>query len=56
MSLAKIKADDLQQVFPLSTVSRMIYEPGVSLLDLGMKAGCFKTEGKDILFISFISN
>lgn len=46
-SLAKLKIEDLDQVFPLSTISQIIFEPGISILDLTMKVGCFKTKGND---------
>lgn len=45
-SLAKLSASELQQVFPHSNVLYTLYEPGISMLDLTMKAGCFKTEGE----------
>lgn len=44
-SLAKLSPDELQTVFPLSSLSYMVYEPGISILDLAMKIGCFLTEG-----------
>ncbi|KAG8200519.1 hypothetical protein JTE90_000595 [Oedothorax gibbosus] len=43
-SLAKLPIKDLNQVFPLSTVSQIFFEPGISIFDLTMKIGCFKTK------------
>ncbi|GFU33067.1 tyrosine--tRNA ligase, mitochondrial [Nephila pilipes] len=40
-SLAKLNVQNMNQVFPLSSTSQVLFEPGMSLLDLTMKAGCF---------------
>ncbi|CAL1262941.1 unnamed protein product [Larinioides sclopetarius] len=41
VSLAKLRKEDVNHVFPLSTTSNIMFEPGLSLLDLTMKVGCF---------------
>ncbi|GFR33969.1 tyrosine--tRNA ligase, mitochondrial [Trichonephila clavata] len=47
-SLAKLNMQNMNQVFPLSATSQILFEPGMSLLDLTMKAGCFlKKEDAD---------
>ncbi|KFM59769.1 putative tyrosine--tRNA ligase, mitochondrial, partial [Stegodyphus mimosarum] len=44
-SLAKLNIDEVKQIFPLSAVSEIPFEAGISILDLAMKAGCFINEG-----------
>ncbi|XP_035230528.1 uncharacterized protein LOC118202457, partial [Stegodyphus dumicola] len=44
-SLAKLNIEEVKQVFPLSAVSEIPFEAGISILDLAMKAGCFLNEG-----------
>ncbi|GFW87197.1 tyrosine--tRNA ligase, mitochondrial [Trichonephila clavipes] len=40
-SVAKLNMQNMNQVFPPSAISQILFEPGMSLLDLTMKAGCF---------------
>lgn len=50
-SLAMLSANEIQQVFPLSSVTHINFEHGISFLDLTMKVGCFlkEADGKRII-------
>ncbi|KAL4709856.1 hypothetical protein ACJJTC_003819 [Scirpophaga incertulas] len=43
-SLIKLTSDQLEDVFNNATIVRLLLSPGITVLDLGMKAKCFPTE------------
>ncbi|XP_071035849.1 tyrosine--tRNA ligase, mitochondrial isoform X2 [Parasteatoda tepidariorum] len=40
-ALCQLKAEEVNQVFPQSSVSKILFEPGTTIYDLTMKIGCF---------------
>ena len=44
-SLLALSQADFDDVFRNATSSQMIYEPGLTLLDVCMRVGCFNREG-----------
>ena len=48
--VARLQPAELGQLFGQVPVQEMILDPGMTILDVCMKAGCFRTIG---LFVSF---
>lgn len=44
--LGQLNADEIQNVLEGASVVSILPEPGQSILDLALKAGCFKTKSK----------
>lgn len=45
-SLISLSSEDLEQVFNGAPIINLLLSPGISVLELGMKAKCFSTESK----------
>lgn len=45
-ALVSLSSNELEQVFEGAPVVPMLLSPGITVLDLGMKAKCFPTESK----------
>ncbi|PZC82989.1 hypothetical protein B5X24_HaOG208856 [Helicoverpa armigera] len=43
-SLVALSSTELEQVFENATVTNLLLSPGITVLELGMKAKCFPTE------------
>ncbi|XP_047995666.1 tyrosine--tRNA ligase, mitochondrial [Leguminivora glycinivorella] len=50
-SLVTLSSTELEQVFQGAPVVQLLLSPGVTVLELGMKAGCFPTESDAIRII-----
>ncbi|XP_041978460.1 tyrosine--tRNA ligase, mitochondrial [Aricia agestis] len=50
-SLVSLNSTDLEQIFEGASVSRLLLSPGMTVLELGMKAKCFPTESDAIRII-----
>lgn len=48
-ALASLSAADIKQSFAGATVCDILYEPGMTMVDLAMKAKCFPTERKFVI-------
>lgn len=51
-SLAKLSVKELKQILPESCVTKLPLEPGMSMLEMTMKAGCFLTEDDAVRIIT----
>lgn len=52
-SLVSLSSAELENIFENATVTNLLLSPGITVLELGLKAKCFPTESK--LFFQFDS-
>lgn len=45
-SLVSLSSTELEQIFDGATVTSLLLSPGITVMELGMKAKCFPTESK----------
>lgn len=51
-SLAKLSMKELKQILPESSITQLPLEPGMSMLEMTMKAGCFLSEDDAVRIIT----
>lgn len=49
-SLISLSSNELEQVFSGASVVKLLLSPGITVLELGMKANCFPTESKCMIY------
>lgn len=45
-ALAEMTKDELEAIFKLASSAKLLLEPGTSILDMALRAGCFSDESK----------